>query len=230
MKRIAATIFCCCLLASRFALASANVESYQYTPDTTSYTGTVSGTVTVMVNLTENITSGTSLLVGDSGLNSAGAKVTRTSGSATLLSFSGGSDWATFTPSINGQGTVGSFNEIPTISSSGPQGSVISGGRQELLAILTIQLPNSPGISTFNLGSIGAAGTTLTYKKGFDLDSNGTSQTANNGSVYSWTGATSNGATSFTVTTNAPEPGSIALFGASALGLLLRRRRSIISA
>lgn len=243
MKRL---LFVCGITAGSLSfLASAANASiiYSYTTDLPqAYVGAPGSTVQFNVFLVETVT-GTdgSLIVGDDGLNGAGASIVRgAGGTATLTSqtlnfadFTGGT--ALSTKHLTA-GALDFTENVSLAASDGTKGTTVglpSGVTRQLLDTVVITLPSAPGSTTsFVLGRNQAGfGSTVSYVSTFNLDADGSTQdlqyggpggTAADGTIYSWKGAGDTTST-FTVSTT-PEPASVGFMGIAGL-LALRRRR-----
>jgi hypothetical protein len=219
-------IFLVILAPASFGALS--TETYKYVTNATSYSAAQGATVSVLLFLQEQVTSGSnSLLAGDSGLNSAGAAVNRTSGTSSPAIIAGfTADTTDFNGPSNNTSLPASsmnFGEGNSSTTSGPMGTQVSAGlRQQYLGTLTIQTGAAGDISTFSLVKHPGNFNTTTEINDYDLEANGTSQTAHDGNTYSWDGV---GATvsTFTVTAT-PEPTAAALLALAAGPLLLRWR------
>jgi len=242
MKRILCGIAAAGSLVMVASAANGSIV-YQYATDSQSYSGPLGGTVSVQLYAVETSSTtgpGSSLIVGDNGLNGAGGAINQVgTGGATLsalnlnaTAFDGGTALTTkhvnpaeadFTENVglaDSQGVFGSTAGLPP------------GVTQVFLGTLVVKLPSTPGTTSYAFGKNPAgAGSTVTFTNTYNLDANGSTQdpqyggpgsTAADGNIYSWTGA-NNTVGRFSVTAT-PEPSALALVGCGGI-LALRRRR-----
>jgi hypothetical protein len=221
------------------ARADTAFYTYSYVSDQTSYTVATNSDFQVQLYLQEvSSTPGSSLLVNEDGLTSAGVSVSATaspSSPAVLTGVAGNLGTGGFEPPARTSFTSTSASILENTGldsdgvAAGPQVGVVS---EVLLGTLTVHAGSLPGQSTtFTVGPYAPdSGNTYTFNNFYDLDNNSDPfNPEGSESLYSSAAPTTFTVTTTDVTSAVPEPSSlVALCGFGAMGLFFAacRRRN----